>query len=63
MDTNLFQAEMITSYALGQRRGFVFGVVVGAALVVYVNRYSLVRRNRPIPAPGQTQYQTPPERF
>jgi hypothetical protein len=61
MDTNLFQAEMITSYALGQRRGFVFGVVVGAALVVYVNRYSLVRRPRPVVvAQGQTNYRAQP---
>ena len=57
MDT-LFQAETITSYALGQRRGFVIGVVVGAAVILYASRYKTVRRVHPVDVPvGQTRYQ------
>lgn len=44
MDT-LMQAESLAAYALGQRRGFVLGVAVGAVVVLYASRYKTVRRS------------------
>lgn len=45
------EALALTAYTLGQKRGFMVGLVVGAAVTLYVKRYgSPIRKLRETPS-------------
>jgi hypothetical protein len=46
---DIFDAEAIAAYSLGQRRGFMVGVLCGAALVIYAQKYTIARRRAQTP--------------
>lgn len=52
---DIFDAEAIAAYSLGQRRGFLVGVVCGAAMVIYAQRYTIAKRRARTAGP-KTQY-------
>lgn len=52
-----YDPEVLAAYAIGQRRGFAVGFLVGAAFVIYTRRYTIARRQASMPNTG-TQYYT-----